>query len=183
MPNRTRPAPARFARLASLAGCLAALSCSDTIAVRRPLSESTLAELNMMAKDRQATVVLDIAGPARSYAGTDVKIGRDTTQWLPTWGVGAGGSRRSAPTNDIREIVVVRRGTGAAEGLGLGTLVGLPSGAVVGGILGAGIHDCDACGFGGAVVVGLIGAATGAFVGAIVGLIAGHRTTISFTSE
>ena len=161
------------------------LGCSSTIAVRRPLSASTLAEVNDAIEDRSAEVTL--ASTLRATQTKNLKVGRDETQWLE----GGGEERRpkSVPTAALQRITVMAYWRGAAEGLGVGILTGPVVGGLLGGLIGSVSKSpfCEHCNDNiagpGAIIGAGVGLVLGALVGLNVGAAIGHTTTIDFESE
>jgi hypothetical protein len=118
----------------------------------------------------------DQAGGDRREA-TEVRVGKDVTQWLELQ-PGTDGRQRpaTAPTDALKQIMVNERGTGALVGLGLGLLSGGLVGALV---ISSGQNDQVPIvkTIEGLALIPLI-----ALSGAIVGAGVGHRTTIEFDS-
>ena len=163
------------------------LGCSNTLSIRRPLSERALTEVNGMVEGRSARVAVT-GGPSHPPEGKDVVVGRDRTVWLElanrTTPFGFEKAKEdwrptSAPTEAVQQISVTRAGRGAAEGLGLGVVVGLGAGAIGAGIAansggrgGTGVQAVAALGM---LVAGPV---LGMLVGSLIGAGVGHRTTI-----
>jgi hypothetical protein len=91
------------------------------------------------------------------------------------------------PFGNVREVVVVKRGRGALEGLGIGALIGAGTGAVMG--LASGDDQCEGfCLFQmtaeeKAVVGGILMGSLGGLVGLVVGAVRGSRDVYSFGNE
>jgi hypothetical protein len=125
--------------------------------------------------------------PPKSLDAREVKVGRDTTQWLELRS-GTGDERRQStvPTAALKSISVRRRGRGALEGLGLGLVLGVTVGAAVGGLWGAvgESHVSPECGCpltaAGLVYGAAFGAILGPLLGTAIGAGIGHRTTVEF---
>lgn len=117
----------------------------------------------------------------------EVKVGRDTTQWLELRsGTGDEWRQISVPTAALKSVSILRRGRGALEGLGLGLLLGLTTGAAVGGIWGAIAerNTSPSCGCPWGALGLAFGAGSGAILGTLlgpaIGAEKGHRTTVEF---
>jgi len=88
---------------------------------------------------------------------------------------------------NVREVVAVKRGRGALEGLGIGALIGAGTGVVMG--LASGDDECEGfCLFQmtaeeKAVVGGILMGGLGSVVGLVVGAVRGSRDVYSFGSE
>jgi hypothetical protein len=121
----------------------------------------------------------------KSLDAREVKVGRDTTQWLELRS-GDEWRQSTVPTTALKRISVRRRGRGALEGLVLGLVLGATTGAAVGGLWGA-VAEGNAspsCGCPFAAVGLVFGAAFGAILGPLLGTAIGagigHRTTVEF---
>jgi hypothetical protein len=178
---------------------LLGMACAGTLAAHRPLSESAITEINGTLEGESPEVVLaDERQPAKSIQAKEVKVGRDTTQWLelpqwqvPQWPVLLAHERlehpdetwrpRTVPTAALKSASIRKHGWGALEGLGFGLLSGAIAGAFVGVASGDNSHSCLFCtwqvnAFAGAI----LGAIPGILLGTMLGAAIGHRTTVEF---
>lgn len=122
-----------------------------------------------------------------SFQARELKVASDTTQWLDLRsGTGDEWRQSTVSTASLKRISVLRRGRGAAEGLGLGLLIGGALGAALGAVGGSGA-TCFACNNSGgngtasyAGVGAVVGLFAGAVIGPLVGVAVGHRTTVDF---
>jgi hypothetical protein len=167
----------------ALAGMLVTFGtgCANTVAAHRPLSEENLAEVNDSLGGREARVTLAGVPPAEPLPAKDVKVGRDTTQWLELQRGTEASRLRTVPTAALQRISIKRRDLGALVGGAVGANVGSAVGAIVAAALAQPSCGVGACGGFGYVVVGdLIGLLAGAGVGAMLGAGIGHTTTVEF---
>jgi hypothetical protein len=153
----------------------------------RPLSDQAILEIDRETRDQGANVRR--FGEPLAVATASVSVRPDVTM------LHFSDHRSEAvPTASLRTISVVRRGQGALEGLGLGTLGGAITGGLAFGLAGAlAIDSCNAslkdeglpCGAGlgfaiGSIIGALGGAVIGAIVGPIIGVAEGHRVDVEF---
>jgi hypothetical protein len=119
------------------------------------------------------------AGRVEPPAIKDLKVGRETTQWLEREETTGQYQTKIAPTESIQQVSVRSHWRGALEGAGLGLLGGVLVGALTGGAATSGCSNSPACGqAAGAVAIGI--GALGVLIGAIAGGTIGHLTTIEF---
>jgi hypothetical protein len=167
-------------------GSLVALycaGCSSAILAKRSLSQQDARELNELAQDRDASIVLTSEAPRRRQAQS-VMFDRERIWWREIDPGKGAGATKSAPYEAVNEVTILKQGCGAAEGLGIGLPLGLLLGSIVGYSLGPNRDDCNGCfGLLAALGGGLVGVITGSLVGAIAGAAIGHRTTIEFESS
>lgn len=159
--------------------------CSSTIAVRQPLSENALRQVNDAIGGRSATVILD--GAEKPAQVAEVNVGPDSTELLERQSASEA-DRRTVPTSALRQITVNDRGRGARRGFAIGA----PLGAVLGALGGAGAasvgcgvregRNCDSAA--GPVLLGAVGGAVlVGGLGALIGVGVGYSTTIDLRPE
>jgi hypothetical protein len=167
----------------ALAGMLVTfgIGCANTVAAHRPLSEENLAQVNDSLGGREARVTLAGVPPAEPLPARDVKVGRDTTQWLELQQGTQAPRPRTVPTAALQRISIKRRDLGALVGLGIGANAGSVVGAIVAAVLAQPSCGAGACsGFAYVLVGDLIGLLAGGGLGAMVGAQIGHTTTVEF---
>ena len=159
---------------------LASAGCSSVIAVRQPLSESAVAELNDMVGGGHSAEVLvkPAAGGPNSgiRRALDLKLAREVTELQLDEG-SAGGVREQVPTAALRQIQSLHRGGAGVAGFGLGFAAGVAAGV---GIYVALLNRSrDEAGGGlGLVYFPLIVGTILGIPGAVIGTMIGHSTII-----
>jgi hypothetical protein len=168
--------------LASL-GLLTALwtlGCSITIAVRRPLSRSAVAQVNDEIDGRSATVQLK--GEAEAIPVAEMNVGPVATLLRES---PRDARPRSVPTAALQQITFMDRSGGAVRGLGIGATLGAILGSLAGAysaILSCGVSEGHGCNsyIGPVLLGGVLGAAIFGLLGTGIGVAIGDDTTIEF---
>jgi len=166
------------------------VGCSNTIAVRKPVTAAEAQEVTSAVDGRGVKVaVLTSAAP---NAGAEIRSGSLSTRDDGSFALRAPNDAAiEIPFERTRSVSFEDRGKGAAEGAAVGFFPGLIGGIAMGSAVEAlSCSSCDAnpcppssaCNRGGSIslLFGLgLGAVT-ALVGAGIGALIGHRTTFTF---
>lgn len=155
-----------------------ALHMAGCVSTQRVRHFDQYAEINGLGRENAAIITVDIDSsgiPMRvEYEGDYVTVGKDSVLWADP----ATQTIRSAPTNRLRRVRFINRGTGALDGLGLGALPGVAVAASAP-IVSNGYSLATAI----VGLIGLAGAGAGMYVGAIVGTLIGHKNDYEFPSR
>lgn len=129
--------------------------CTHTHKINPRSSATILAELNQQLQGQEGTIFLT---DMQEFVGSSIQVRNDSVFWVEP----SQGEHKRISRSEVRKIILLKRGRGALEGLGIFALIG----GVSGGLLTASyvcgrVEDCDT---GGAFLDGAILGAVGAGV-------------------
>lgn len=142
--------------------------CTSTRMINQSSRTIYFNEINKAGKGRKAKIVL---AKGEEINGFDIHIASDSTSWTDSTRV----ITHTFPTSEINEIIFIKSGGGALQGLGLGALIGASSAYVVGAALvyldGGDATPSEV----GSFLAIRIGVPLGAIIGAMVGADTGSK--------
>lgn len=156
--------------------------CATTRTIRRP---ETIEQLESMVWKKRAHITLLLAAPE----GATLRVPEPLTAFAGPPDDGDAGVPLVDLAN-LRGYEVKRRGLGALEGLGLGTVIGFVAGAMIGLSLGSD-RSCQNVDEGcvqftssdKGLFFGLMGAVAGHAIGPLIGAAVGHTDRYIFSNE
>ena len=169
-----------FISILAVGACLFA-ACTTTRTVRRP---ETAAELESMVWKKRTHITLLYGVPEGATSAVPESLA--TLRGAPDADAGV----PLVDLSNLRGYEVKRRGVGALEGLGLGTLIGFVGGALIGLAMGSDPPcvnvDYPCIGFTAsdkALFIGGMGAIGGHAIGPLIGAVVGHTDRYVFANE
>ena len=171
----------RFISILAVGACVFA-GCTTTRTIRRPETADQL-EAMVWKKRDHITLLYGVPEGATSAVPRSLAVLRGAPD--------ADSGVRLVELSNVRGYEVKRRGLGALEGLGIGTILGFVGGALIGLAMGSDPscnnsdhHGCiDFTSSDKALFIGLAGAVAGHAIGPLIGAAVGHTDRYVFSNE